>query len=383
MQNTEIGSRFEPVYASGVYASILILGTSSSGDPTMIFGFGRNGRTVGLDVGSSFLKVAVVDHSRDYPQVEKVGLRPLAADAIVEGDVRDRSVVAETIDSLFEEEGISQRRVVSSVGGRDVIVKLVQMDRMPEEDARDVIRWEAAQHVPFDIDEVELDFEIVDPEGEGLEMTVLLVAVKRDLVRDRIALLETAGLEPEVVDAEPFALHNALEFNHPDAMQGVVGVACVGHDRTALNVIEDGTPVLTRNLAFGTSDLRDAVTAEHDLGGQDPEGLLQGRADLIPDPIRETIRSRLQKLVRGIERASVFLETQERGTALGALYLCGGGARVPGIADLLADRVGVETTIANPVQALDPKPGAFDYVEIDQVYPLLMPAVGMALRSPG
>jgi TRAP-type mannitol/chloroaromatic compound transport system permease small subunit len=142
----------------------------------MIFGFGRSERTVGLDVGSGLLKVAVVDHSSDYPQLEKVGLRPLVADAIVEGEVRDRALVADTIDALFEEEEISQRRVVSSVGGRDVIVKLIQMDRMSEEDARDVIQWEAGQHVPFDIDEVELDFQIVDPEGEGLQMTVLLVA---------------------------------------------------------------------------------------------------------------------------------------------------------------------------------------------------------------
>lgn len=348
----------------------------------MIFGLGRSERTVGLDVGSGLLKVAVVDHSRDYPQIEKVGLRPLVADAIVEGEVRDRSLVAETIDGLFEEEEISQRRVVSSVGGRDVIVKLIQMDRMSEEDAREVIQWEAGQHVPFDIDEVELDFEIVDPEGEGLQMTVLLVAAKRDLVQERIALLETAGLEPSVVDAEPFALHNALEFNHPDAMEGVVGLACVGHDRTALNVMDDGTPVLIRDLAFGTADLRDTLVTENDLSAQDAAGLLQGRSDLVPEPVRETIASRVEKLARGIERASVFLETQERRTGLGTLYLCGGGARVPGIVDLLADRIGVETMIANPVQALDPKAGAFDYVEIDQVFPLLMPAVGMGLRRP-
>ncbi|MFB6240657.1 MAG: type IV pilus assembly protein PilM, partial [Gemmatimonadota bacterium] len=315
----------------------------------MIFGFGRSERTVGLDVGSGLLKVAVVDHSSDYPQLEKVGLRPLVADAIVEGEVRDRALVADTIDALFEEEEISQRRVVSSVGGRDVIVKLIQMDRMSEEDAREVIQWEAGQHVPFDIDEVELDFQIVDPEGEGLQMTVLLVAAKRELVEDRIALLETAGLEAGLVDAEPFALHNALEFNHPEAMDGLVGLACVGHDRTALNVMDDGTPVLIRDLAFGTAGLRETLTTEHGLSGDEAESVLRDGNGELSAPIRQTIHERAQKLAQGVERASVFLETQDYGAGLGALYLCGGVARVPGVAELLADRLGVDVKMANPV----------------------------------
>jgi type IV pilus assembly protein PilM len=157
-------------------------------------GFGRKKRSVGLDIGSGFIKVAVVDHSGTEPVVEKIVLRALGGDAIVEGEVMDPGLVAETLNDLFEESGIQQRDVVASVGGRDVIIKPIQMDRMKKADAREVIRWEAEQHVPFDMDDVQLDFEITDPEAEGLQMSVLLVAAKRELVENKLALLEEADL---------------------------------------------------------------------------------------------------------------------------------------------------------------------------------------------
>ena len=133
------------------------------------FGFGRKRRSVGLDIGSGFVKVAVVDHSGSEPLVERLIVRPLSADAIVEGEIMDPGLVAHTVDTIFDEEGVSQRDVVVSVGGRDVIIKPIQMDRMKKSDAREVIRWEAEQHVPFDMDDVQLDFEITDPDGGGTE----------------------------------------------------------------------------------------------------------------------------------------------------------------------------------------------------------------------
>src|SRR2546425_7129266 len=135
----------------------------------------------------------------------------------------DPGLVSEAIRGLFSTAGVKQRTVVTAVGGRDVIVKKIQMDRMKEGDAREVIRWEAEQHVPFDMANVELDFQILDPDAEGLQMNVLLVAAKRELVDSRTSLLSEAGLEPGIIDVDAFAIHNAFELNHPDAMQGVVG----------------------------------------------------------------------------------------------------------------------------------------------------------------
>ncbi|MFQ5745605.1 MAG: type IV pilus assembly protein PilM [Gemmatimonadota bacterium] len=343
------------------------------------FGFGRKKRTVGLDVGSGYLKVAIIDHSKGAPRVEKIVLRPLAGDAIVDGEVMDPGLVAETIDGLFADEGITERDVVASVGGRDVIIKPIQMDRMKKSDAREVIRWEAEQHVPFDMDNVQLDFEITDPAGEGLQMGVLLVAAKRELVENKIALLEEANLHPRIVDVDAFALHNALEVNYPEAMEGIAALVSVGHETTNVNILEDGVPVLTRDLSFGTRRLSLDLQRERGMLADEAENVLRG--DDSDERLRSFLFERAQEVGRGIERATAFLETQEVGSKLGSLYLCGGGVSVPGLADALSDRLGVQTKVANPLAELDVAPTAMDGEAPESVAPMLMLSVGLALRT--
>ncbi|MDT8435448.1 MAG: type IV pilus assembly protein PilM [Gemmatimonadota bacterium] len=343
------------------------------------FGFRRRRRSVGLDIGSGLVKVAVVDHSGDAPTIERLVARPLGGDAIVEGEVMDPGLVATTVDSLFEEEGIRERDVVVSVGGRDVIIKPIQMDRMKKGDAREVIRWEAEQHVPFDMDDVQLDFEITDPEGEGLHMGVLLVAAKRELVENKVALLEEANLDARVIDVESFALHNALEPNYPEAMRGVAALVNIGHETTTVNILEDGIPVLTRDLSFGTRRLSLDLQRERGMLADEAEAVLRGEdAD---ERLRSFLFERAQEVGRGVERATAFLETQEVGTGLGRLYLCGGGVHVPGLLDALAERLGVETRVASPIERLAVRPGAIDPDEARSLAPLMMLAVGLALRS--
>src|SRR5947207_2962276 len=235
-----------------------------------LFGFlGGKKTTVGLDIGSGIIKVAVIDHSGSEAELVKVATTEVAADAIVEGEVMDPGIVAEAIRGLFSAAGVKQRSVVTAVGGRDVIVKKIQMDRMKEGDAREVIRWEAEQHVPFDMANVELDFQILDPDAEGLQMNVLLVAAKRELVDSRTSLLGEAGLEAGIIDVDAFAIHNAFELNHPDAMQGVVGLVNIGHEVTNVNILEDGVPVLTRDLSVGTRRFREDLQREKGLKVRD------------------------------------------------------------------------------------------------------------------
>ncbi len=176
-----------------------------------LFGIGGSSTTIGLDIGSGLLKLVAVDHGKGEPVMSSVSVTPVLADAIVEGEIMDPGIVSDTIQGLFKTAGIKQKRVVVAVGGRDVIIKKIQVDRMKESEAFEVVRWEAQQHVPFDIEAVELDFQILDPDGEGLQMDVLLVAAKRDLVEDKVHLLSQAGLDAGIVDVDSFALHNAFE----------------------------------------------------------------------------------------------------------------------------------------------------------------------------
>jgi len=342
--------------------------------------FGRKKRTIGLDIGSGLIKLAVIDHSKAEPELVKVAITPVLADAIVEGEVMDPGIVADAIKGLFATAGLKQKNVVAAVGGRDVIVKKILMDRMKESDAREVIRWEAEQHVPFDMENVELDFQILDPDAEGLQMSVLLVAAKRELVENKRSLLTDAGLIAEIIDVDAFALHNAFEINHPDAMQGVVGLLNIGHESTNINILEDGVPVLTRDLAVGTRRFREDLQRERGLTAEDAEKLLQGseRSPAL-DPYAE---SRGEEIAVGVERAAAFLQTSSRGGAtMAKIYSSGGGSRIPGLAEVLSERLNVPVERANPIQNLKVNPGVFETLAVDEVVPLLMLPVGLALRA--
>jgi type IV pilus assembly protein PilM len=342
--------------------------------------FGRKKRTVGLDIGSGLVKLVVIDHSKGEPELVKVAITRVLADAIVEGEVMDPGIVSDAIRGLFLSGGVKQHQVVAAVGGRDVIVKKIQMDRMKEADAREVIRWEAEQHVPFDMENVELDFQILDPGGEGLQMSVLLVAAKREVIANKVSLLTDAGLVPEIIDVDAFALHNAFEVNHPDAMQGMVGVLNIGHEVTNINILEDGVPVLTRDLPIGTRRFREDLQRERGLTAEDAEKLLQGFArSPVLDPY---VESRGEEIAVGIERASAFLLTSSRGGAeMSKIYTSGGGSRIPGLSETLAQRLGVAFERANPIQNIKVRDGVFETLAVDEVVPLLMLPVGLALRA--
>ena len=342
--------------------------------------FGRKKTTIGLDIGSGLIKVAVVDHGRGDPQLVKVAIAPLLADAIVEGEVMDPGIVADAIRTALAAAGIKGKGVVTAVGGRDVIIKKIQIDRVKEAQARELIRWEAEQHVPFDMESVELDFQILDPSADGLEMSVLLVAAKRDLIEGKLRLLTDAEVAPSSVDVDAFALHNAFELNYPDAMNGVVCLVNIGHEVTNINILDDGVPLLTRDIAVGTRRFREDLQRERGLSVEEADALLQGY-DRSPH-LQAITENRGEEIAVGIERAAAFLASSSRSASkLKAAYTCGGGSRVPGLNEALSTRLRLPVEQANPLQRLNVRDGAFDSLVIDDVAPLLMLPIGLALRQ--
>ncbi len=345
-----------------------------------LFGLGGSKTTVGLDIGSGLIKLAAIDHGKGEPVLAKVAVAPVLQDAIVEGEIMDPGVVAEAIRGMMSTAGIKQKRVVAAVGGRDVIIKKIQVDRMKESDAADVVRWEAQQHVPFDIEGVALDFQVLDPEGEGVQMDVLLVAAKRELVENRTALLAEAGLEAAIVDVDAFALHNAFEVNYPEAMQGVVALIHVGHEVTNVNLLQDGVPLLTRDLSVGTRKFREDLQRERGLSAEEADRLIQG-FERTPE-LEPFVRNLSEEVGVGVERAVAFLQSASREAGQVQRVFCsGGGSRIPGLADTLGERLRLPVEVADPVRGLKVKEEAFGSLSVDEVAPLLMLAVGLALRK--
>jgi type IV pilus assembly protein PilM len=341
--------------------------------------FGRKKATIGLDIGSGLVKVAVIEHGRE-PELTRVAITPLLADAIVDGEIMDPAIVADAIRATLEMAGVKPKNVATAVGGRDVIIKKIQIERVKEMQARELMRWEAEQHVPFDMESVELDFQILDPDAEGLEMSVLLVAAKRELVEQRLHLLTDAGLTPTIVDVDAFALHNAFEVNHPSAMSGVVGLVNIGHEVTNINILDDGIPILTRDVAVGTRRFREDLQRERGLSQDEADGLIQGY-DRSPH-LDAVIESRGEEISVGIERAAAFLASASRSAGqLRAVFTCGGGARIPGLTEALTARLRLTVEQANPLANLKVRDDAFGSLVTDEVAPLLMLPIGLALRS--
>jgi type IV pilus assembly protein PilM len=210
-------------------------------------------------------------------------------------------------------------------------------------------------------------------------MQVLLVAVKRELVDNRVSLLLDAGLSPAAIDVDAFALHNAFEHNYPQAMRGIVALVNIGHETTNVNILEDGIPLLTRDIPFGSRRVRQDLQREKGLTAEEAEDLVQGREQL--GDLSSVVESSADEVGVGIERASAFLMTRQDGAGLGGIYLSGGGARIPGMSDALSNRMNLQTDLVNPFEKMAVNPTASETVSLEEAAPMLLLPLGLALRK--
>ena len=339
---------------------------------------GRKRVSAGLDIGSGYVKLVVIDHSKPEPEITKIATSPLVSDAIVDGEIMDPVLVTETVRSVVKAAGLKRERVVAAVGGHDVIIKKIEMDRASEADTRALIRWEAEQHVPFDMEGVQLDFQILDPHGTSPQMSVLLVAAKREVIDLKLNILADAGVTPSIIDVEAFALHNAFEHNYPSALSGLVALVNIGNETTNVNLLEDGVPVLVRDIPFGSRRLREALQRERGLTLDEADAVIQGRTDTVD--LRSFVTERVEELALGIERAVAFVTAHSGGMDIGSVFVSGGGASIPGLVEALGTRLGTRTELANPLKRVAVRPEVMQSVNIDEISPMLMLPVGLALR---
>lgn len=341
---------------------------------------GRKKLTVGLDVGSALIKVCVVEHGKATAELVTVSVQPLLPDAIVEGEIMDPGVVADAIRQAVEATGVRNPTLVTAVGGRDVIIKKIAIERVKEQQARELMRWEAEQHVPFDMESVELDFQILDPEGSSASMDVLLVAAKRDLIESKLRLLTDAGLAPQIVDVDAFALHNAFERSYPEAMDGVVCLLNIGHEVTNVNILDAGVPILNRDIAVGTKSFREDLQRDRGLSAEEAAQVVQG-VDRTAD-LDATIENRGEEIAVGVERLTAYLDSNARASGqLRAVWVCGGGSRIPGLVEALGERLRLPVERADPLTNLAVRAGAMGALDPDEIGPLLMLPIGLALRT--
>jgi type IV pilus assembly protein PilM len=350
----------------------------------------RKGSTVGLDIGSSLIKVIEIDHSGARPALTRFGLHRLAPEAIVEGEIMDRDLVIDGIKQCMEEAGVTATSVVAAISGRAVIVKKVVMDKMSAQDAQEAIFWEAEQHVPFDIDDVCLDFQILKEDTGANQMEVLLVAAKKDMVNNHASLIRDAGLTPVVLDVDSFAVQNCFEQGRDgdgDAdSKRVIGLVNIGSDVTNINIIQDASPHFTRDISVGSNNFAEIIQKELGADHDEAHAIVSGKlGDHDPAKVKELIRQGSRDLSLGIERSVSFLKAAGDADAIDEVVLSGGGANIPFLKDILAEKHGIAISIHNPLAGIECRDGVFGEheAEIDTIAPLLTVGIGLALRKAG
>jgi type IV pilus assembly protein PilM len=344
--------------------------------------FKRRKVTLGLDIGSGLVKVAVIEHSTGVPELQRVVIERVPPDAIVEGEVMDHALVILAVQNALagaaaEMKGAS---IVAAVGGGNVIVRKVLIDRARLSELRETMQWEAEQIVPFDTSSISLDYQVLDADGDSEQVSVLMAVAKRDLIDGRVQLLRDAGIEPKVVDVEAFALHNAFEFNHPDAMRGTVALVNIGNDVCNVSVLDDGIPILTRDNTVGVRRLREDLQREARMTADDADSALV--AVTTTPALDNVVHRRGEELAKEVERTGTAAQTLSRTVRpIREVYLAGGGARITGLAERLAGLLRVPVRPVNPLLNLAVADGALADVNAAEVASLLVLPVGLALRQ--
>src|SRR5437667_4729302 len=272
--------------------------------------FGRKQSLVGLDIGSHTIKAVELEgeSSRNY-RMTRWGISAPPAQAIVDDEIMDRQLVTDAISKLLESRGIQSRSVVAAGSGRAVIVKRITMNRLSAEDAHQAVTWEAEQHVPYDINDVSLDFEILGAaSSDPKQMQVLLVAAKKDMVMSFSDLIREAGLDPLIVDVDSFAAQNALSANYDFGSEEVIAILNIGAEITNINIMQAGVPYFTKDLQVGGNTFIESAQRKFNLSQSEAAAAVRGESgggvDVVP-----VVEQSCESLATALERAQAYLRT--------------------------------------------------------------------------
>jgi len=404
--------------------------------------FGRSRNLVGLDIGDSSIKVVELKEQgkgQGY-QLVRLGWEPLSSEAIVDGQIMDSQLVTETIQRLFQRCKIkSSSPVATALCGHHVIVKRISLPVMSDAELAESIHWEAEQYIPFDIDDVDLDFAILAEDEESDSMDVVLVAAKRERVDEHVAVIEAANRTATIMDIDAFAMQNAFEFSYPERQFEDVAILNLGSSVINMAVLEGGTPSFWRDIAIGMQQyvvalqrqfMLDAFDAEEvlrragsaasagddqmdaelgsweadegddytfDAAGADdtvPDGALSedgddaaavgGIRDASTDPrVQEVVGEVSERLITEIKKTFDFYHAQSMRERFDAIFLAGGGAHITDLTQRLEQRLGTPVELLDPLRRVSIPTKSFDPEYVRSIAPQAAVAVGLAMRGEG
>lgn len=346
---------------------------------------------VALDIGGHTVKVAQLKKARKGYELLNFGMIPLPPDSVVDGEVENPAALAEAIRRLIKSEKIKSKEAVIGISGQSVIIKKISVPLMTEEELNEMIREEAEQYIPFDIDEVNLDFAIVRAEGEipaekgaqneEKQMDVIIVAVRKEVIQAYLDVFKEVGMKVKVVDLAVFALNNVFEMNYGMESDGAVALVNIGGSMTNVSILENGITAYTRDINVGGSTISEEIQKNLSIGFSEAEKMKLG---IIPrDQSKGDIIAQVKDAVEficGELRKTFDMYEKTADHKVSKIYLSGGSCLMEGIELLVNQFLGIETEVVSSFRNVSCNPKKFDQDYVESMAPVAAIPIGLALR---
>ena len=345
---------------------------------------------VGVDIGTASIKVCQVKETRKGLGLVRLGYAPLGPQVIVDGQVMDSGAVIETLQKVFHDAKIRQKECALSVSGQSVIIRKITVPMMTEAELEEQIQWEAEQHIPFDIKDVHVDYQVLRRRAEASQMDLLLVAAKRDQIEEYAQLARNAKLKPMVCDIDAFTVQNLFEYSRTLPQDRTIALINVGASLSSLNIIANGVSAFTREIANGgngiTEEIQKQLNVPHDqaeaykCGGSasadDPS-----RAGMVPQQVVQVIEAVSDTIAAEIQRSLDFFMATSGEGEIARIYVTGGSANLAALARAIERRARVSVETWSPVEKLTIEAKEVDPMLLQARAAQLSVALGLSLRK--
>jgi len=336
--------------------------------------------SLGVDIGSHAVKICELEKRSSGLLLKSMGSAQLPEGAVEDGILQNPDTVSTVISNLIKNLKIKGRKAAISISGYSVIVKKISLNAMTDEEMEQHIHSEAEQYIPFDIDEVYLDFQNLHTDTEDNNRTdVMLVAAKKEVVDSYLEMMKKAGVVAGVVDVDAFALENSFEDNF--GLEETVALVDIGASKMNINIIYNGASILARDVAVGSRQLTEQIQSRLDVSFSEAENLKIGATDATEatENISDIFSSTCRQWIGEIKRALDFFYTNHHDQNINKIVLSGGGSRVKGLAELLQKETGIPAEQFNPFAqiALSDK---IDPSYVNYLAPEMAISVGLASR---
>jgi type IV pilus assembly protein PilM len=354
-----------------------------------VFGLGKKAKPlIGVDIGSSAVKAVELRAAGRGYKVKAFASEPIPPDSIVDGAIIDAAAVAEALKRAFERGGFKTKEVAASVSGNAVIVKKITLPVMADTELAESIYWEAEQYIPFDIQDVNLDYQILNAgaSNETGTMDVLLVAVKKEKITDYTGVITQAGRTAVVLDVDAFALQNAFEINYGLDPQTVVALVNAGASAINVNILT-GEHSFTRDIPMGGNAYTEALQKELNLPFESAEQAKKGQAvdGVDPEDVRPVVQSVTENVLLEVQKTFDFYKATAAASAdrIDRVVLSGGSSRIEGFVQAFEERFGVRADAFDPFRKITCEPAKFGFDNAENAASMATVAVGLALRKAG